>query len=177
VPNKPDAGFLRDPSGALVVSGLGTTAVVSSDLSLTSQTVLQNITGLGLTVGASPTEIWLVKYWLLVEAPNATMDINLGFTVPAGCTMKWGGMPGNTSNTPGFGSVAVATPPLALLTETQALQNGTPAAGVTGVGLVGMVFGGGTAGTVQIQYAQAVSNANPLKIDKGSVMEAIRVAS
>jgi hypothetical protein len=172
--------YPRDPAtGALLLTDPNAQRkVLTADVGpIRSQIALQDITGLGLAIGASPTEIWLLKYWLDVYADTASIDVNNGFTVPPGCTMRWGGMPGNTSNTPGFGSVTAATTPLALLTEAQTLPNGVPAAAATGVGLVAKVFGGGTAGTVQIRFAQNTSAAADLKILRGSVMEAIKVAS
>lgn len=139
-------------------------------------TTLADITGLGLAVGASSTEVWRVSYWLLVEAANTTMDSKFGFTVPASCTGRWGGIVAGSGTEAGWATaVASVTPSVALaLSGTSAF--GTRA-GVAGFPITALVYGGGTAGTVQIQYAQNTSDAGNLTILKGSVMEAVRVAA
>lgn len=153
------------------------TAVLGADVGpISLQTALQNITGLGLAIGASATEVWLVKYWLLVNAANATMDVKFGFTVPAACTMQFGTTAGLSSEVPSWGARNVAGAPQTILTASGNAVPGT-AAGTIGIGLTGVVFGGGTAGTVQVQYAQNTSDAGNLSISKGSIMEATKVAA
>ena len=142
---------------------------------ITAQTTLQNITGLPVYIGASATEIHEFESDLLVSAANGTMDIKLGFTVPAGCTMLWGSAAGLTSEVPGFGARNVAGAPLALLAEGGNIAVST-AAGTTGLTIKGRIFGGGTAGIVQPQYAQVVSDGGNLAILKGSSIKQRRLA-
>lgn len=142
------------------------------------QTVMQNVTGLGLAIGGSSTEIWRVTYWLLIEAANSTMDIKFGFTFPASCTMRWGGHGGAGNNVTGMWANPIAAQnPNALPPQTGEVVVGTRAGGVTGMIFSAIVFGGGTSGTVQLQYAQSVSDPGNLSVLKGSTMDGLKVAS
>jgi Collagen triple helix repeat (20 copies) len=165
------------PEGPKGEPGLSPTlAALTADVGpIKEQTTLQNVTGLGLAIGGSATEIWLVKYWLLINAANITMDSRFGFTVPAGCTMQWGGIVGNTTAVTGWGMVPTTATPTTLKNAESFVAAGVPI-GTTGIPFVATVFGGGTAGTVQIQYAQNTSDAGNLKVLRGSVMEAMKVA-
>jgi hypothetical protein len=105
------------------------------------------------------------------------MDTKFGFTVPAGCTMQWGGLVGNgLTAVPGFGGTTTANSPLALKGAGETISVGS-FNGVMGIALTAIVFGGGNAGNVQLQCAQNLSDAGALKVLKGSVMEALKVAS
>jgi hypothetical protein len=162
------------------VSGSGgsvsSVAVLSADMTaISAQTTLQNVTGLGLAIGASATEIWRVTYWLLTTAANTTMDLKLGFTVPASCTMKWATF-GLNSEIPSWATRGASNTPNAILAESGTTSPAT-LGGTQGTTITALVFGGGTAGTVQLQYAQNTSDAGNLQVLKGSMMEAIRVAA
>jgi hypothetical protein len=160
-------------------------AALSADMAaITANTVLEDITGLGLAIGASTTEIWLVKWWLLVAAANATMDIKFGMTLPAGATMKWGSeaAAGTSGNSPGavWGAAPVAASSGLLGSGASSLVIGTltaVAANPMGIHFTAIVFGGGTAGLIQPQFAQNTSDAGALQILKGSLMEASKLAS
>lgn len=160
------------PAGA----GL-TTAVLTSSLgAINTQTTLQDITGLPLAISASATEIWLVKYWLIVSAANATMDLKIGFTVPASCTMQGGAISGSAIQANGWTNAPVANSPLAIATQATTLTFGT--ANLTnGIFLSYLVFGGGSSGNVQIRYAQNTSDAGSLQVLKGSSFEATKLAA
>lgn len=161
---------VKAPTSYAVQEYVGKALALSADVGpIKEQTALQNITGLGLGIGKSATEVWLFKVWLMVSGANVTMDAKFGWTVPAGCTMRWG-IGGSISTVPGFGATIPATNPLALKTETDAIEVGT-LAGVHGAVMQGFIFGGGTEGTVQPQYAQAVSNVGNLSILRGSCAE------
>jgi hypothetical protein len=149
--------------------------VLAADITaIQSQTTLQDVTGLGVSIGASSTEIWLVRYTVRLNAANTTMDLKLGFTGPASCTLKWGTTGGVVA---GWGGVASGSTPAALLTESDTLSVGSPAAADFGAVIEAIVFGGGTAGTVQLQYAQNTSDAGTLQVKKGSCVEAIKLAA
>lgn len=160
---------------AAASGGGPTIAALSADVGpISSQTTLQNITGLGVSIGASATEIWLIKYWILVNPANGTMGYKFGFSVPASCTLQWApisvvsmtsavwGMDGNNN---------------LAFTESSTVANVNGANGVLPVGLAVIAFGGGTSGTVQVKYAQNTSNGSNLKINKGSISEATKVVS
>lgn len=159
-------------------SGLVKTAVLTASLTgIKEQTTLQTLTGLGFELGASATEVWLLKYRLVVEAANTAMDIKIGFTGPTATTTYWGGLGGGSAiAAPSWGAVGAATTPnnVAAIGTTGAY--GTAAA-TSGLAIDVSLFGGGTAGTFQIKYAQNTSDAGELKILKGSLYEAVKVAS
>jgi hypothetical protein len=155
-----------------------TLQALSADVGpITAQTVLQNITGLGLAIGNSATEIWVMDLTLAVFSANATMKAKFGFTVPAGCTMLWGGFIGTSTAQGGWGQTAVSNTPLGLLTESQTMPQGSAANANFGVLARAFIYGGGTAGTVQAQYAQVNSDAGALKVLKGSYMQARKMVA
>lgn len=150
-------------------------ASITSDQTLTSEsTTLQNITGLGVELGASSTEVWNIEYWLLVNAANATMDVKFGFSVPASCTVQWGPVVGGTVAMGGWGGATAASTVIALRSEGQEQGMGT-LAGNAGITLGALAFGGGTAGTLQLKTAQNTSDAGALKILKGSAVKSFKV--
>lgn len=152
------------------------TSVLSADMAaITASTTLVDITGLGVEIGASATEIWLLKYWLLVSAANNVMDSKFLVTVPAAATTRFGGLVGGSGTPSGWGAATAATS-VGTLATTGAVSVGTAGGGITGVGIVAMVFGGGTAGTAQIQVAQQTSDAGALQILRGSAVEALKLA-
>lgn len=167
-------------SGA-VVAAAGDPAVTRAVLTATvgpiaSQTTLQNITGLALPIGASATEIWLLELFLRVNAANTAMDLKLGFTVPTGAALSWGIAGGMIGEVPAWGGRAATQTPLAFANAAGTITVATNV-GNQGVIVVATVFGGGTAGNVQPQYAQATSDAGNLSIVNGSFLRATKYAS
>jgi lysophospholipase L1-like esterase len=154
-------------------------ASLAADLPLASNSVaLQNLTGLGLEIGASVTEAWLVEWWLLVEAANATMDLELSFAaLPAGATVKWGPiMGGSVGAVTGWMATGTGGTPQVIRSGASPISMAT-IAGTVGINLAAIVTGGGTAGTVQLQGAQDTSDAGALKILRGSAMRANKTAA
>lgn len=142
-------------------------AVVATSLTaITAQTTLQTLTGLGVAIGTSATERWLVRYTLLISTANADMDIKLGVTVPASTTARWGSGEG----------VAAGAAPVLLADQTGTVVLGS-GIGVVGAFITAVVLGGATAGTFQIKYAQNTSDAGELQVLAGSCMEATRLAA
>lgn len=155
-----------------------TIGVVNADQTITANTTLQDITGISFPVGASATEIWLVVYTILIESANATMDIKFGFTAPAGATGWWA--PTHHNAGAHYGAQSVGSSPSAFNDLSSVLSlasRGTIPAGPYGVIFRGHVFGGGTAGNVQLKFAQNTSDAGNLTIKKGTVVEARKVAA
>jgi hypothetical protein len=161
------------------VGGLPVIGELASDLNFTvSNTTLQNITGMTFNIGASATEIWLIEVFLEVNAANSTMDMKFGWaTMPTAATMRWGGVSGNPANVAGYGAATTAVAPLDMFVHTGVLTTGMPAAATTGIMLVGKVFGGGTAGAIQLMAAQNTSDGGQLTAKKGSVLRATKLVA
>ena len=145
-------------------------AVLTADLAaIASQPTLQPISGLQVPIGASPTEIWLVEWWMMVTGANTTMDIKYGLTVPAGCTVRWGIQSGSTT-VAGWNASPATVSPLALLNESGTAVLGSNTTAQMGSVINAIIFGGGTAGNVIPQYAQNTSDAGTLVMNKGSLV-------
>lgn len=134
-----------------------------------NSTTLQEVTELSLPVSASSTERWIVEYFLLVEAVNATMDLKIGFTGPSLATFDWG--PDAT-----WGTASLEDPPPAPLEIVGALAVGSRE-GKYAVRLSGLLKGGGTAGSLVIKAAQNTANASAELILQGSCLRATKTAS
>lgn len=144
------------------------TALTANMAAIASQTTLQNLTGLSLTISSSATEQWLMRLRIIVLGANTTMGIKFGFTFPASCTMKGGALQGDGATIGGWQDTSGT--PIAMNTQTTTPAFGT-FAGTNGIQLEYIVFGGGTGGVIQPQYAQNVSNAGNLQIMAGSCIE------
>jgi hypothetical protein len=164
----------RERAEAAEATAAPVSAVTTEIFTLKETTGLKDIPLLALAISKSVTEVWRLSLWVLLETANNAMDFKHGFTVPAGCTMRWGSLPGNSGNQAGFGIAPTATTPLAMLSAAETLAGGTRS-GVIGVPLVAIVYGGGTAGNVQLQVAQNTSDAGNLSVLPGSIMEARKV--
>lgn len=166
----PSANFIHS-LGRVSSSGLGWLQEVAfkpSDEIVAASTTLQDDNDLFLPIG-SGSELWWFRLILLINAPNNAMDVKLGWTVPAGTTMSWGAMANGT-----FLVVSTASAPTAVITaagtSTSGSFNGTWLAEFGGV-----IVGAGTAGNVQLQWAQNTSDAGNLTFMKGSVLLAKRL--
>ncbi|WP_159062002.1 hypothetical protein [Streptomyces sp. WM6368] len=141
-------------------------AVKTADEPVTSSTSLQDDDHLSLTVVAGGW--YAVDAYLDVEADPAG-DLTIGWSVPAGATMSWteGGISaGNTSN---IGSIKL-----------QRNDAGTS----SGVGIIaagssvrpaGRLTVGGTAGTLQLRWAQTASSGTPTIVKTGSWLRLTRI--
>lgn len=100
----------------------------------------------------------------------AAADIQFKFTVPAGCTMLW------TLDAPDTAATAVAaTKSFDVMTETGAKAAGGIAVGTRVMARVkGIINTGATAGTVQLQMAQATATASATTLAAGSLIKASR---
>jgi hypothetical protein len=163
------ASSLAGITGGLAV----VTAVTGSDVThAQSDTNLSNITGLTFTIGASSTEVWQVMALLEMSATTNAVDMKFGWTVPASATMRWGHI---NSTSAGYYSAATTTGTV-MVDQTGIVASGT-VSGVLGEMLAGKVYGGGTGGAVQLQFAQNTSSATDLIALKGSTLLAWKVAS
>jgi hypothetical protein len=143
-----------------------------------SNTTLQDITGMAVTIGASATEVWLIQIFAEFTGVSGVADLKLGWnTMPSGATMRWGPLAyasGVTGSTGGYHQVAVATDPQAMLTETGSLAMGGQNL-TFGVALAGKVLGGGTGGSVQFQGCQNTSSATNMSVLAGSVLISTKI--
>lgn len=169
VHNKP----LQAPSLALTNATLRDLAYgrATADQSLTTQTALQNITGMSFPIAAN--EEWIAEVELDVGALLSTTGIKVGVTTPAGATQNLcSGLIPTTyvaTNTGAKQTTASATA-LDYTAATQASQTNAK------IKMSFWCLNGATPGTVQFQFAQSTSSATAITIRKGSSMRAERIA-
>ncbi len=164
-------------TGNLTVTGIGGRSFVRKtvDESLTSNTTLQNDDALTLAVAANAT--YTFRVWMLaVDATDANGDIKFGFTFPAGATCHFSGK-GPHSLLAGGGAFGDGE----YIGRNTATSGSTVAAyglstSVIGIELTGLLIVGGTAGNLQLQWAQNTSDANATTVQAGSFMTLDRVA-
>lgn len=142
--------------------------------SVTSSTVLQNDDELFWTIGAAGTYIVELDLFVLC-ASGQTGDIKFGFTFPAG-NLSFHGIgadvslaAGTTVSTGNWQGTRTA------VSGTTALSYGTTSTSTTVVTIRGL-FVATAAGTLQLQWAQDVSNANAAQVLSGSYMHVRQVA-
>ncbi|MFM9796515.1 hypothetical protein [Streptomyces turgidiscabies] len=165
------------PPGTTLTSGLLTsmlpiTATKTATESVTSSTTLQNDDQLAVPVEANATyEVAL----LLLHDSDATVagDIKVAWTGPAGATMNWGVHGANTSAGSSTGVTSVNM-------QTRTIVEFASFGGGDSTGTVALVFGtlvtAGTAGTLQLQWAQETSNAVATNVRAGSRLTLTRTA-
>lgn len=156
----------------IMASLLADVATKTALESVTSSTALQNDDELVLPVEASAVyEMALV----LFHDSDATVagDIKIAWTGPAGAALSWGVHGANTSVTTstGVGSVNMQTRTIAEF----ASFGGGDSAGTTALAF-GTLTTAGTAGTLQLQWAQETSNAVATNVRAGSRLTLRRTA-
>ncbi len=129
-----------------------TTAVFTKN----ANTTLSDVTGLSFAIAAN--ETWL--FWIaLYYSSGTTPDLKFTFTVPSGCT-----------GSQGF--VGALNSTSASITVTTVI----PAAGSAQVATIsGLAINSTTAGTIQLQAAQNVSDASDSTIFANSHLLAVRI--
>lgn len=159
-------------TAAFLESMCPVTATKTATESVTSSTTLQNDDQL-----AAPTEVnatYEVALLLLHDSDaTAAGDIKIGWTGPAGATLTWGVHGANTAQTT---STAVA----AVNMQTRTIAEVAAFGGGDSTGTVALVYGtlvtAGTAGTLQLQWAQETSNAVATNVRAGSRLTLTRTA-
>jgi len=139
----------------------------SGDESLPSSTVLQDDDTLIAPVGT--TEVWKFEYSLLVT--GAAGDIHFGFTYPASGTVSSNIVGFNTSSTLQGLLLADATSP-ADASSWLVTSDTVPCLYVIPV----TYTGGGTAGSLTLQWAQATSNATATVVKANSTLWGVKLA-
>lgn len=150
-------------TAAYLNSALPILGYCTADTSKTSNTTLGNITGLSVPVAASTT--YALDGYLGYDG-NATGDIKFAFTQPSGTTGHWG-LAGDDTTTSGN----LKTTTAAALTTVITLGGGTAKATVHGYVVVA-----GTAGTLQLQFAQNTSNGTATTVRAGSWIRLSKIA-
>lgn len=184
------AGVLAAPTAAnqplVASSGLvpswgapnGAAVVAADVVHAQSNTTLSDVTGLLVPVSASATEIWWFELYLLVTATTGTVDIKYGWTYPTSTTMQWGAHGSSAAGQASFNpqnSLAGTTTVLLIQTDVPSAATQNTATAPLGHSYAGFIFGGGTAGNAQFQFAQNTSDASNLTIKKGSMLRYQRV--
>lgn len=146
----------------------------SADQIVNNSSTLVNVTDLSFTVAVN--EIWHVQAWLLCDS-NGTADIKFGWTLPASATIFWGPIAGGDgTNIEAWHSTAISTSPVGLVTTANDTYGSPASATIFGVALSGIVAVAGTAGTVQLQYAQNTPTVVDTKIKINSCLLGTRIA-
>jgi hypothetical protein len=136
---------------------------------ITSSTTLQDDDELFLSVVANAT--YEVEMWLL-HSSGTTGDIKIGFTGPTSATFAWGVHGVATSSV----STVAATE---VNMQIRTLAESTPLGGQNLTGTAAYVRGtlvtSSTAGTIQFQFAQNVSDAAATQVRNGSILKIKRI--
>lgn len=163
-------------TGNLSVTGIGARSYVrkTADESVTSSTTLQNDNELLLAASANCT--YTFRVWIMAtDATDANGDIKFGFTFPTGATCHFSGKgPHSLLASGAFGDGEYIARNTATSGSSVATYGLTTS--VIGIELTGLLIVGGTAGNLQLQWAQNSSDANATTVQAGSFMTLERVA-
>lgn len=142
---------------------------------ITSTTALQNDDELLFAIAAG--EVWHVQAWLMVVSANATMDFKAAWAGPTGCTIQHGVLGGPNSNFSSWGPTTGAATPIVLSNAGGGVAVGTVASTFPqGMNFAAIAVNASTAGNVQFQWAQNVSDAGSLSVVPNSILIAYKVA-
>lgn len=142
----------------------------TADTSRTSSTTLLNATGLAATLEANTA--YLIDGYLAYDA-GETGDLRAAFSIPAGASGHWSMLGIGTGTT---GSIGDTSAVRASALTTAIAVGGSAAFSSALVALPrGYVLLGGTAGAVQLQFAQNTSSGTPTTIRAGSWLRFTKV--
>jgi hypothetical protein len=141
------------------------TAIASNTTLASDDTLLWAVTA---------NSVWAVTGHLLFSGANTAHDVKVGWSVPSGTTMTWGGT-SQGNNVIGFGITPVANTPLALASESGTVSGGS-LSGTFGFTVQGIVVVSSTTGNVNIQFAQNTSDAGNLTPLANSLLMLWRLA-
>lgn len=161
------------PTGDLLQLMLPQIAYKLVTESVTSSTVLQNDNDLFVPVAANST--YLMELLLLHDSDNnAAADIDISWTGPTGATMNWGVHGANINETGSSGTITATNMQTRLINE-EATFGGGDSTGTTAFAS-GLLITSGTAGTLQLQWAQNTSNAVATNVRAGSWLKLTQAA-
>lgn len=141
-------------------------ATKANDQSVTSSTVLVSDSDLVLSVAASATYV-VSGYLNYAGAAQGTGDLKLTFTVPAGATLSYTLVRMDTA-----GATGLTNPSGATVTNVA----GTSAVADRSVFISATLVLGGTAGSLQLQWAQNTSSTTATVVRARSWLWAQRIA-
>lgn len=166
-------------TGDLTVSGIRQKlhARKPADETVTSSTTLQNDDHLVLALSANATYEFEAFLFTIETGGDFVGDIKTAFAFPAGATVHLvGAGPHPTSFTTGTSSVTEwLARPTQTSSPTQTLTYGV-GSGQTALWMKGVIVVSATAGDLQLQWAQNVSDATGITVKAGSWIAAERIA-
>ena len=170
------AGVGVDPTEINVPAGPTIVRKIVDEI-VNNSITLQNDDHLLLAIGAN--EVWLIDFYLLCNATSSTTpDIKFGWAYPTGCSIRWGpaGAGDSTAEeTWGF-------------TNTAGYSNSFSETGVNyhglayspsyqgAIHLIALVINGGTAGNVNLQWAQYTATVEDIKVQTNSCLIAHKIS-
>lgn len=138
-----------------------TTVRKTADETVNNSVTLQNDDALLLALAANETWYFIA---VLSQIGNNTADFKFAFTVPTGATLNWGCVGKiNTAGTAG---------PCDSITTSGTADDNDGATDARRVTLRGVVVNGGTAGNLQLQWAQSTATVVDTKVLTNSYLEA-----
>lgn len=154
----------------LTAAGLQAVAPVAAfknaNESVTSSTALQNDNALLIPLQANAV-YYFRMFFGYTGGTQGSSDIKFGFTIPSGASMTW---------TRDGITTAGVRPVLVFNTTTAASTLGTNGTGSDEAGTVeGTVTTGGTAGNLQLQWAQNTSSTTATTVLAGSSLQAWQI--
>lgn len=121
-------------------------------------------------VSGNSTDVLFVECFLIVSSGDTTSDFKCAWTAPpAGTTVYWGPIAGG-GNLGGWNPQSAATTPILLSTSATGTFSFGTFNGISGLYLGLMVFVGGTAGTITLQWAQNTASAVNTLLKAGSFL-------
>jgi len=142
-----------------------------------NSTEFVTIPGMGFELGASATEVWRVTWWLKMQCSSTEGDAKFALTAgPAGASAVWGQISsGNNAAGKGWQTGPANNTPAKLLGLGESFNTQPTGNNTSGVPITALIYGGGTAGTINVQFCQNEAKEFNLSILEGSVMEAVRI--
>lgn len=144
---------------------------MTADVTRNNSTTLVNATGLSLALEAN--SVYALD-GLLFYSSNGTADLKIALTVPSGTTGKWGvtGL-GTGASSPGVVDAAYLS---AFGTGTTFAVGGDTAFPTLMARPGAVLITAGTAGSVQLMFAQNTANASNTVMQTGSWLRAMKIA-
>ncbi len=143
-----------------------------ADVSVTSSTTLVNAdTGLAVALEADSIYVW--DAYIAYDA-GATGDLKLAWTVPAGVTGHWAGLGLGTGTAGSIGDMSAIRAAGYGSGNTLSYGGSASFSGLLALRAVGFIDTAGTAGTLQLQFAQATSNATATILKGGSWIRVVK---
>jgi hypothetical protein len=147
------------------VTGLPSFVRKTADETVASSTVLQSDDHLFFAVAAS--EIWVFDFTLFIVSASVP-DIKIALDVPAGATLKWAAIHDMDNN-----ELAVLS---TVITGDDTSRTYGATASQTMIVVRGIIVNGGTAGNVQLRWAQGTSDATGTTVKENSFLMAHKLA-